>query len=171
VKIMIPYRFSPFTKADITIVVGWLSTPEVMRWWGEPGEQLALLQEDLDEPLMRQWLVEHRGRPFAYLQAYEAHTWPQAHLQHLPYGTQVVDAFIGIPEMLGRGHGSRFLRSFATLLIEEGAPTVAIDPDVANLRARQAYARAGFVEAAVVDSADGPVALMIFTARSKCVRP
>jgi hypothetical protein len=29
----------------------WLCTPEVLRWWGNPKEQIDLITEDLDEPL------------------------------------------------------------------------------------------------------------------------
>lgn len=47
-------------------------------------------------------------------------------------------------------------------LIAAGAPIVAIDPDVANARARAAYARAGFVEDGIVDSGEGLVARMLF---------
>jgi aminoglycoside 6'-N-acetyltransferase len=144
------------------MVERWLRTPEVVRWWGDPGEELAFLQEDIDEPLMRQWVVEHCERPFAYVQAYEAHAWPQVHLRQLPDGAQVIDAFIGEPNMLGCGHGSAFLALFATILVEEGAPIVAIDPDVENLRARRAYARAGFAEEAVVQAEQGAVVLMVF---------
>jgi aminoglycoside 6'-N-acetyltransferase len=141
---------------------GWLKAPELGRWWGDPAGELALLREDLAQPLMRQWVVEYRGRSFAYVRAYEAHSWPQAHLQHLPDGAQVIDAFVGEPDMLGCGHGSAFLALFATILIEEGAPIVAIDPDVENVRARRAYARAGFVEEVVVQAEEGAVALMVF---------
>lgn len=144
------------------MVEHWLKTPEVVRWWGDPDEQLALLKEDLDEPLMRQWIVEHCERPFAYAQAYEAHSWPQIHLKHFPDGTQVIDAFIGEPEMLGCGHGSAFLHVLADILLGERTPIVVIDPDVANLRARRAYARAGFTEEAVVRTEAGMVALMVF---------
>jgi aminoglycoside 6'-N-acetyltransferase len=87
----------------------------------------VLLKEDLDNPLMRQWIVEYGQRPFAYVQAYEAHAWPQVHLQSLPGRTQVIDAFIGEPDMIGRGHGSAFLRLLASSFIREGAPLVAID--------------------------------------------
>ena len=55
------------------MVARWLRTPEVARWWGDPNEQLALVTEDLDEPLMRQWIAEYEGQPFAYMQAYPAH--------------------------------------------------------------------------------------------------
>ena len=161
-RIMFPYRFRLMTEADLPTVERWLKGPEVVRWWGDPAEQLALLKEDLEEPLMRQWVVERRERPFAYVQAYEAHTWPQVHLQRLPRGAQVLDAFVGEPDMVGRGHGSAFLRLLASMLIRGGAPLVAIDPDVENLRARRAFARAGFAEDAVVQAEQGPVALMVF---------
>lgn len=157
-----PYHFRDFARADLPLVARWLRTPEVMRWWGEPGEQLALLTEDLDEPAMRQWLVEHEGKPFAYAQAYVAQAWPQPHLAHLPAGSAAVDAFIGEPDMLGRGHGSAFLRLLAERLLAEGHPLVAIDPDARNLRARRAYARAGFVGEDVAQTPDGPVVVMLF---------
>ena len=146
------------------MAAGWLHAPEVVRGWGDPDKQLALLTEDLDEPLMRQWIVEHQGHPFAYVQAYPARAWPQSHLMHLPDGAEAIDAFIGEPDMLGRGHGSAFLRAFAEMLIAEGAPVVAIDPDVDNHRARCAYARAGFVGNDVVETGDGPAVVMLFSA-------
>jgi hypothetical protein len=89
-RIIIPYRFRSIIDADLPMVERWLKTPEVARWWGDPAEQLVLLKEDLDDPLMRQWIVEYGQRPFAYVQAYEAHAWPQVHLQGLPGGTQVI---------------------------------------------------------------------------------
>lgn len=165
------YRFRRFTNADLPMVERWLKTPEVARWWGEPEEELALLREDLAQPLMRQWIVEYQGRSFAYVQAYEAHAWPQSHLQHLLTGAQVIDAFVGEPGMLGCGHGSAFLRLLATILIEEGAPIVAIDPAVENLRARRAYARAGFMEETVVQAEQGPIALMVFRKTAKRRHP
>ena len=76
IRIMSHYCFRSFVRADLRIVARWLRTPEVVRWWGDPEEQEALVTQDLDEPLMRQWIVEHERRPFAYAQAYPAHAWP-----------------------------------------------------------------------------------------------
>ena len=81
---------------------------------------------------------------------------------HLPASAQAIDAFIGEPDMLGRGHGSAFLRAIAERLIAECAPVIVIDPDRDNHRARRAYARAGFVGEAVVETATGPVVPMLF---------
>jgi len=159
---MAPYHFRPIICADLGLVACWLRTPEVVRWWGDPEEQEALIAQDLDEPLMRQWIVEHRSHPFAYAQAYTAHAWPQPHLAHLPEKTAVVDAFVGEPAMLGHGHGRRFLRVLAETLLAEGAPAVAIDPAFDNHRARRAYAHAGFVEERALETDDGPVVLMLY---------
>ena len=45
----------------------------------------------------------------------------------------------------------------------EGAPTVAIDPDVDNTRARRAYEKAGFSGEGIVETGEGPAVLMIFS--------
>ena len=141
---------------------GWLHTPEVIRWWGEPAGQADLLAEDLANPLMQMRIVSFEGRPFAYAQHYDVGSWPQAHFAGLPTGSRAIDAFVGVPDMLGQGHGAIFLRRLAQQLLAEGAPVVAIDPDVENLRARRAYARAGFVGETVVQTGEGPAVLMLF---------
>jgi aminoglycoside 6'-N-acetyltransferase len=140
----------------LTTVERWLQTPEVARWWGDPAHELTLLAEDLDQPLMDQWMVEFDRMPFAYAQAYCVHSWPQKNLEHLPADARAIDAFIGVPEMLGKGHGGGFLRQLAMMLVEQGAPLVAIDPDADNLRA------SGFKAEAILQAAEGPVELMIF---------
>jgi aminoglycoside 6'-N-acetyltransferase len=157
------YAFRPATHDDLPLLCGWLHTPEVVRWWGDPAEQQELLREDLDNPLMTMRIVTHGDRPFAYAQDYEVHSWPQPHLDHLPQGARAIDTFIGEAAMIGRGHGSRYLRQLAEQLIAEGAPLIAIDPDVENVRAQRAYAKAGFRGEIAVDVAEGPSpVLMIF---------
>jgi aminoglycoside 6'-N-acetyltransferase len=141
---------------DLPLLRRWLRTPEVMRWWVDPDEQLALIAEDLATPEMAQWIVACDERPFAYAQAYEVHAWPQAHLASLPRGAMAIDTFIGEPDMLGRGHGGRFLRVLAERLVAEGAPIVAVDPDANNHRAIAAYTKAGFRRDAVHPDARAP---------------
>lgn len=156
------YTFRIITDDDLPMVEEWLHSPEATQWWGEPSEQLALIREDFTIDEMRQWIVSCDGAPFAYAQAYEVHAWPQPHLAHLPQGTMAIDTFIGVSEMVGRGHGSAYLRSLTEMLIAEGAPCVAIDPDLTNVRARKAYRNAGFRDEAEVLTDTGPVLLMIF---------
>jgi aminoglycoside 6'-N-acetyltransferase len=156
------YAFRPAAKEDLPMLLRWLRTSEIIRWWGDPEEEAALLKGDLGDPRMRMWIVSFKMRPFAYAQDYAVRDWPQPHFDHLPPGSRAIDAFIGEPEMIGRGHGSAFLRLLAEWLRREGAPVVAIDPDVENLRARRAYQKAGFCGGRVVDTESGPAVLMIF---------
>lgn len=157
-----PYAFREMSVDDLPMIARWLATPEVVAWWGDPEEQYALVEEDLANPHMTQWIVSFEGRPFAYAQAYQVHVWPQPHFEALPPGAMAIDAFTGEPDMIGGGHGGAFLRLLAEKLVAAGAPVVAIDPDVDNHRARRAYARAGFVGDDIVETGEGPAVLMLF---------
>jgi aminoglycoside 6'-N-acetyltransferase len=140
----------------------WLHTPEVVRWWGDPDEQMGLLEGDLAEPRMLMRLVSFENKPFAYAQHYALQDWPQPHLAALPAGSRAIDAFIGEPHMVGCGHGSVFLRLLAQQLRLDGTPVVVIDPDVRNLRARRAYQKAGFTGDTVVETGSGIAIVMTF---------
>jgi aminoglycoside 6'-N-acetyltransferase len=157
------YAFRSATHHDLPMLRRWLETPAVVRWWGDPQKQHALLEEDLGEPLMVMRIVSFEDRAFAYAQDYDVRSWGgAAHFDGFPRGTRAIDTFIGEPDMIGRGHGSRFLRVLAERLRREGAPLIAIDPDVNNMRARRAYEKAGFRLEAFVETKEGPAALMLF---------
>jgi aminoglycoside 6'-N-acetyltransferase len=156
------YAFRPFMRQDLPLVRRWLRTPEVSRWWGDPEEQAALLQEDLDDSRMVMRIVSYEDRPFAYLQDYDVQVWPQEQFNDLPVGSRAIDVFIGEPGMIGRGHGSAFLRLLGARLRAEGAPVVATDPDAENTRARRAYGKAGFRSKRPVETGEGSVMLMTF---------
>jgi aminoglycoside 6'-N-acetyltransferase len=154
------YRFCPMTTADLAQVRRWLETPEVVRWWGQPDEQYALVSGDLDHPDMDQFIVAVGGRAFGYIQCYALSTWNQGFGAH-PDATRGIDQFIGEPEMIGRDHGSSFIRQFADGLLASGTPRLVTDPDPDNGRAVRAYAKAGFQSERVVDTPEGPALLMV----------
>jgi aminoglycoside 6'-N-acetyltransferase len=126
---------------------------------GDPREQIDLIAQELDEPLMQRWIVEHKARAFAYVQAYPTNAWPQTHLRHLPNVAVAIFAFIGEPVMLGCGHGSALLHAVGEKLLAEGVPVVAIDPDCDNHRTRRAYRRAGFFGESRVETANALLSL------------
>ena len=94
-----PYGFRTPTLADMPMLRRWLGMPEVVRWWGDPLEEEALLWEDLGNDLMTMRIVSVDGRAFAYAQDYDVWSWPQPHFAHLQPGTRAIDAFIGEPDM------------------------------------------------------------------------
>jgi aminoglycoside 6'-N-acetyltransferase len=154
------YAFRAMSAADLPLVRRWLETPEVVRWWGEPNEQYALVSGDLDHPDMDQFIVSIDRLPFAYIQCYALSTWNQG-FGPQPGGTRGIDQFIGEPDLIGRGHGSHFIRQFSDRLLRSGRPRVVTDPDPENGRAIRAYEKAGFTRDRVVATPDGPALLMI----------
>ena len=157
------YGLRAFTAGDLPMMADWLTTPHLRKWWGDPEEKLALVTEDLDNPLMEQKIGLLGGRAFAYLQSYPCHAWPAPQFDDRPQGSHSVDICVGPPDMLGRGHGVAILRLYATTLLAGGATDIVIDPDPDNERAVRCYRRAGFRDVAIRASEDGiPVLVMDF---------
>jgi aminoglycoside 6'-N-acetyltransferase len=154
------YGFWPMTSDHLPMIRRWLKTPEVVRWWGEPDEQFALVSGDLDHPDMDQFVVAIEDRPFGYIQCYALSAWNQG-FGPQPEATRGIDQFIGEPEMIGRGHGSAFIRQFVENLLMSGVPRIVTDPDPENIRAVRAYARAGFQSDRAIETPDGPALLMV----------
>lgn len=141
---MSDYAFRRMAESDLPMLRQWLETPEVRTWWGDPDEQYALVSGDLHEPSIRLWIVSHDGLPFGYIQDYDPQAWPGHHFLDKPPGTRGIDQFIGVPAMIGRGHGNAFIRMHVQRLFTDGAPRVVTDPDPENARAIRAYRKAGF---------------------------
>jgi aminoglycoside 6'-N-acetyltransferase len=154
------YVFRPMSVHDLPTIRQWLEAPEVIRWWGQPDEQYALVSGDLDHPDMDQFIVALDDQPFGYVQCYALSTWNQGFGSH-PSQTRGIDQFIGVSDMIGRGHGSGFIRQFVDGLLASGTPRVVTDPAPDNGRAIRAYAKAGFHSDRLIETPDGQSLLMI----------
>ena len=157
------YQFRPLVEGDLPMVRQWLQVPEVARWWGDPVEQFGLVSGDMSEPAMDQYIVSSTqafGAPFGYLQCYRLTDWNIC-FGSQPEHTRGIDQMIGEAEMIGRGHGSAFIRVFIENLLATGTPRVVVDPDPDNARAIRAYEKAGFVRDKLVDTPDGISLLMV----------
>ncbi len=157
---MTAYAFRPMSAADLPTIQRWLGTAHVSQWWHDPSEQFELVSGDLGDPDMAQFIVTADAREFAYLQSYNLSAWDTG-FGPQPEGTRGLDQFIGDAEMLDRGHGSAFIRLFASQLLTAGTPRVVTDPDPANARAIRACEKAGFCRGRIVDTPDGPALLMV----------
>ncbi|MGR3502768.1 GNAT family N-acetyltransferase [Pseudaestuariivita sp.] len=138
---MTRYTFRAMTADDVPMLRTWLATPHVARWWdGEPPPTEA----DRQDPRVARWIVSLGGHPFAYMQDYTVHGWPDHHFAHLPKGSRGIDQYIGDAALLGQGHGPAFVAQRVAALVAGGAPAVATDPHPDNARAIAAYRKAGF---------------------------
>jgi aminoglycoside 6'-N-acetyltransferase len=152
------YLFRPMQIDDLALIARWLAVAHVRKWWGEPGEQYALVSGDLREAAMDQYIVEANRRAFAYLQCYDVTAWNSG-FGAQPEGTRGIDLFIGEPDMIG--HGSALISRFVRERLRQGVRRIVTDPDPANARAIRAYEKAGFTRDRMVETPDGPALLMV----------
>jgi aminoglycoside 6'-N-acetyltransferase len=153
------YQFRPMAVDDLPLVTQWLAIPHVAQWWNRPDE-FEFVSGDLGHPDLAQFIVTLDERPFGYLQCYRLSDW-HVDFGPQPLGTRGLDQYIAEPDMIGRGHGSAFVRHFTEELLNNGTPRVVLDPDPANARAIRAYEKAGFTRERAVRTPDGPALLMV----------
>jgi aminoglycoside 6'-N-acetyltransferase len=167
---MSDYAFRPVTRADLPLLRRWRAEPHVAEYWGAADVEDA--EETLADARVSMWIVEHAGRPFAYAQDYSPHDWSDHPFAHLPPGSRGIDQYIGEPGMIGRGHGSAFVRAHCDRLFAAGAPAIGTDPHPDNGRAIRAYEKAGFrAVSGPIDTRWGRAILMERRTGSKCDRP
>jgi aminoglycoside 6'-N-acetyltransferase len=156
------YSFRRMRLDDLVMVHRWLKAPAVREWWidaeGRPADPIEA--DDLAEPDVAMWVVSFEGRPFAFMQDYDPHAWDGHHFAHLPPGSRGIDQFIGEANMIGRGHGSSFIRARVDSLLAGGVPAIGTDPHPDNARAIRAYEKAGFLGRETRETAWGRCLLM-----------
>jgi aminoglycoside 6'-N-acetyltransferase len=153
------YRFRPLTEKDLPLLAAWLARPHVARWWDDPDE-LQHIVGHIDSISVEPFIIELNGRPIGYIQSYDPHLEDDHPYQDQPTGTLGIDQFIGEPELVGLGHGSRLIAEFVEQLFEEGVPRVIIDPDPDNSVAIRCYEKAGFRRFGERESPEGQALMM-----------
>jgi aminoglycoside 6'-N-acetyltransferase len=154
------YGFVPVQREHLPLLRQWLEAPHVSKWWGNADHEIDLIEEGLGLSWVESFLATLDGRPFAYIQAYDVHAEPAGEYVDQPPGCWGVDPFIGEAHMIGIGHGSAMLRAFVDRLFALGRTCALIDPDPTNLRAVNAYRRAGFAPVEERQTDCGPVLVM-----------
>jgi aminoglycoside 6'-N-acetyltransferase len=153
------FDFRRLTRDDVGLLATWLARPHVQRWWAHEFTPEALERDfgdavDGTEP-GEVLVVSLHGRAIGIAQCYRFADYPDyvAELDgivEVPEGAASIDYFIGEPDLIGRGVGTRMLRAVA-------ARTWAEYPDVsclivpvnsANIASWTALLRAGFTLAA-----------------------
>lgn len=160
---MADYDFVKLTRADYPMLRSWLAQPHVREWWGEPDEEIAKMDEEVESGPTDMRIVHYKGTPFAYVQDWDVHHEKAPQFGDYPMDTRGIDTFLGEVGMLGQGHAPRYLHARAMTLLADGCPTVVIDPDPGNARAIHAYKKAGFHGDKIRPCEDGdPVLVMEF---------
>ena len=144
------------------MLAAWLAEPHVAEWWDEvPRRRSPRSCEAMDSVSIEPLIVELDGRPIAYIQSYDPHLEDGHPYQDQPFGTLGIDISIGLPELVGNGHGSAHRPAVLRQAVRGRRPArdhrSAIRPIA---RAIRAYEKAGFRAFDTRTSIYGPALMM-----------
>lgn len=115
-------------------------------------------------------VVELGGEPVGYIQRYWVSDYPEhERAVGARAGSAGVDLFIGSPERLGLGLGSRMLCAYLAEFIfgEMGAECCVADPSADNLRSLRMFEKCGFQREFCSESPDGRQTVVVVLERER----
>ena len=150
---------------DYLRMIEWRNRPHVRQWW-DPDDPPLTMETVVKEygPDTRPGaattlcIVELEGAAVGFMQFYRWSSYADpAKEVGIPFddGTWGVDVFIGEPEKIGHGLGTRMMDLLCRYLeAEMGATSVVLTTELENHAAIQCYEKAGFVKTAKVLDTD-----------------
>lgn len=152
-----PISFRKLKKSDFPLLLQWLETPHVKKWWdSEITYTLDLIRKKYDSYVheytiknsvkksIQAYIINVDKIPAGFLQLYNAHDFfSPEHLLDLPDNLGALDLFIGEEKFIGRGIGSQAILKFLSkknLLYD----AFLADPDVHNQASIKCFKKAGF---------------------------
>jgi aminoglycoside 6'-N-acetyltransferase len=135
------------TPADIPLLESWDEQPHVAASTGV--DDIDDWADELARDTAWAWtfIGEEDGRPFGVVQVIDPHLEDTHYWGDVEPDLRAIDIWIGPPEDLGRGLGTRLMTLALDFCFAEPAVTaVLIDPLERNTEARRFYERMGFQE-------------------------
>ena len=126
----------PPTAADVPELARIRTTEQVHRWWRGGDDMTKAVTEDLEQPDVETFVIEHESKIAGAIQ-WQAETEPD-------YLHASIDIYID-PAVHGRGIGSDAVRELARhLIVDRGHHRLVIDPAADNAAAIRCYSKVGF---------------------------
>jgi aminoglycoside 6'-N-acetyltransferase len=144
------------TTEEYELFATWRNQPEVREWW-DPDDppmtvQSAMAEYQADvrgQTATVASIIEVDGEPVGFVQFYPWSAYASELVAmgiSVPAGAWGLDIFIGDPQRVGCGFGSRAVRLLCDHLLDNGGATaIAFGVEKDNARARRAYEKAGLV--------------------------
>lgn len=140
-------RLRAIGQADYPLLARWLNDPEIMYFWGRPGntQSLAEIAREEDEKALRssskKFIIETLGDEPAVIGQIDYYDldWP--------YRSAWTSIMIGDPQYLGGGYGTDAMHVLLRYLFADlGLHRISLTVHADNVRAQRSYAKNGFVE-------------------------
>lgn len=161
---------STLTETDLPLLRRWFAEPHVARVWSPPEE--AEIASHFSRDHVAPYVIVEAGRPVGYFQLYHANPDEFWAAHDLPRETYGLDLFIGPPDLIGRGIGTRAIRLAVRYLSSlPDAARLHIDPSPDNAAAIHVFRKAGFVPAGEIETPDGRSLYMILDPKRGILPP
>lgn len=154
------YGFKKAARADFSKIRQWLEAPHLEDWWTPHMEDLNAMEAGMEGRSV--YVVDHQGWAFAYIQftdpAFDEELNAAA---NYPAGTVQFDQFVGDAQMIGFGHGIKFIK--ALVAASRGLPDVKkllVTPAKDNIFAGRTYTQCGFRQERTLERINGAVIVM-----------
>lgn len=149
--------FEPLHKSHFLLLLKWLETPHVKKWWDQnvtytidlvcekyssyiKGYKLV----DRQQRPIQGFIIHNNQNPIGYIQIYNAYDFLRSKtLSGLPANLGAFDVFIAEESALEQGLSSKAISEFLKLHGNRYTNIFA-DPDINNLSPIKCYAKAGF---------------------------
>ncbi|MDP2849040.1 MAG: GNAT family N-acetyltransferase [Humidesulfovibrio sp.] len=140
-----PFVFRRFAVEDFALLSQWLLEPHVRSWFGDPDEWLGEIRETFAADWVEHFFVLLPDGPAGFVQRYDCRLAPSGPWSAEPPGTIGIDYLLGRPELIGKGLGTRLIRSHVAHIQHDLGPRrIIADPDAANAASIGALAANGF---------------------------
>jgi len=148
------YVFRKLTPDTLPLMRRWLQTAHVRVWWPNAERQLALMEQDMDNPAIDMQVVMLIDHPFAYIHDHEARAFNLPQFADLPQGARVISTFVGDTDFLGQGHSVGYIEARIRDL-RRHYPMVAVGPNTTDTRSISIFTKAGFHKRRLAPTRDG----------------
>lgn len=145
-------RLRPAAVADASILAAWDGQPHVIACvTDDPAAETAFQGADWEAELaaqsdvFRYFIAELDGRPIGAMLDIDPAREPYGYWGEVEPGLRALDIWIGEPDALGQGHGTRMMTlALDACFARPEVEAVVIDPLNSNIAAHRFYRRLGF---------------------------
>ncbi|WCR53125.1 MAG: Bifunctional AAC/APH [Wolbachia endosymbiont of Ctenocephalides orientis wCori] len=156
--------FSPLQEEHFPLLLKWLETPHVKKWWDQDinwtseliekkysnyvkgFKRLELATQVIEKP-MHAFIINFDEVDIGYIQYYNKHDFPPEQgyeTSEFPESCAAIDWYIGELDYIGKGTGSKALDIFLNEVVSKNFENAFVDPDTANTYAIHVYEKVGF---------------------------
>ena len=157
------FEIKPLTEEHFELLFQWLQCPHVQTWWGSENNWEEFEKRHncmITNPLVFPHIVYIEKIPIGYINYWFVEEDPDFK-PLFQVNTVGTDQFIGVPELIGKGIGSTFVRQFTDeLLSKPNIGLVITDPDLTNTNAIRSYEKAGFKKTKIMTTSEGEIQLL-----------